>query len=108
MAPSASAPTTCLGVEPNEARVIAGEAANERPARQVRVVALFERAHLARRELELLRDRIDRQAGGLARRREQRARRGRPAVAGLRARRDVVLGHSQVPVAMDFASAVSG
>ena len=68
-----SAPSTASGIEVDEARVVAHEAAHERAARQMRVVVLLERPHLARRELQLLRDGVDRQAGRLARGAQQRA-----------------------------------
>ena len=51
-----------FGVEAQEARVVAREAADERAARQPREIVLFQRDHLPRRELQLLRDGVDRQA----------------------------------------------
>ena len=45
-----------LGVEVNEPRVIADEAADEGAAGEVAVIAVLERLHLARRELQLRSD----------------------------------------------------
>ena len=54
-------------VEVEQARVALDEAADERPARQMRVIAFLERLDLARREFQLLRHGIDGQACRLAR-----------------------------------------
>ena len=62
-----------LGIEAERARVVAHESAHERAAGQLRVVVLLERAHLARRELQLLRDAVLGQPRGLARRAQPRA-----------------------------------
>ena len=51
----------------HQPRVVAREAADERAAGELREVSVLERAHLARRELQMLRDRVDRQPVRLAR-----------------------------------------
>ena len=81
-APVGNAPSTCSGSSRDESRVVANESADERPAGQMAEVACLERAHLSRRELELLRHRVDRQARRLARGAQQRAG-GRAGGGGL-------------------------
>ena len=69
-----------VGVEAQQARVVAHEAAHERAAGQLREVAVLERPHLARRELQLLRDGVDRQPGA-----SRAARSSAPAATARRA-----------------------
>ena len=95
-------------IEVEEPRVALDESTDERPARQKAVVAFLERPYLARCELQLLGDGVDRKSRCLAR--------GNEEGAGCRARRkassryDIQLrrGHSQSPVVTALASAESG
>jgi len=91
-------------IECHESRVIANESADERPSGQALEVVALQRAHLPWRQLELLRCRFDRHAGCFAGSAQQRA----GARAGLASTRVARVRHSQVPVAMDFASRESG
>ncbi len=106
--PVANAPSTVVWVEADEPRVALDESAHERPARQMAVVAFLEGPHLARRELQLVGDGVDRKARCLPRGNEERAgRRARwkgSTRDGIRLRRR----HSHSPVVTALASAESG
>ena len=56
-----------IGIELEKARVIARESPHERASGQTLEVIVFERLHLTRRKLQLLRDDVDREAGCFAR-----------------------------------------
>ncbi len=107
-APAGRALQHRLRVDANEARVVSDEAADERAPGQMGEIVLLDRTDLARRELQLQGDRVDGQAGGLARSAQQRAGargRRRRAAAGIRA--DVRVRHSQTPLGRAFVSAES-
>ena len=55
-----------VGVELEQAGVVAHEPPDEGASRQLREVAVLDRPHLARMELQLLRDGVEREAGRLA------------------------------------------
>ena len=86
---------------------------NVRPGR-LRVVVVLERLHLPRRELELLRDRVDRQPAASRAAAQERAGRGAPASARLASDASgcalvAAFGcYSQVPAGSLCASAESG
>ena len=97
-----------VGVEAQQARVVAREAADERAARQPREIVLLQRDHLPRRQLQLLRDGVDRQAGRRARGAQAHAGRPFGGGQGIGHRLGGVVRHSHTPVASAFVSAASG
>ena len=95
-------------IEAQQARVVAHEAADESAAGKRGKITLLERRHLARSQLQLLRDCGDGQSGGLAARAQELASGQRGVRLRILDQRLGAFRHSQAPVAMNLASAESG